>query len=145
MLWSCYIKPGYSRTRSSCLEVFYKKVVLRNFAKFTRKHLCQSLFFKKRLCYSCLPVNFAKFLRTSFLRNTSGRLLLNKSIYWFLHDKKKNRHYSVNTLNVFKINIKKSRTAARNDTWAEFSWKYTDLVLKVNCKETYYISLEFVC
>ena len=30
---------------------------------------------KKRLWYRCFPVNFAKFLRTSFLQNTSGRLL----------------------------------------------------------------------
>ena len=30
--------------RSSCLEVFCKKDVLRNFPKFTGKHLCQSLF-----------------------------------------------------------------------------------------------------
>ena len=31
------------------LEVFYKRSILRNFAKFTRilKHLCQSLFFDK--------------------------------------------------------------------------------------------------
>ena len=29
------------------LEVFYKKGILRNFAKFTRKQLCQSLFFNK--------------------------------------------------------------------------------------------------
>ena len=28
-------------------EVFYKKGVLKNFAKFTRKHMCQSLFFNK--------------------------------------------------------------------------------------------------
>ena len=28
--------------RSSCREVFYKESVLKNFAKFTRKHLCQS-------------------------------------------------------------------------------------------------------
>ena len=33
--------------RSSRPDVFYKKGVLRNFAKFTAKHLCQSLFFKK--------------------------------------------------------------------------------------------------
>ena len=33
--------------RNSCPEVFYKKGVLRNFAKFTGKHLCQSLFFNK--------------------------------------------------------------------------------------------------
>ena len=43
-------------------EVFYKKGVLRNFAKFTGKH--------------CFPGNFAKVVRTPFLQNTSGRLLL---------------------------------------------------------------------
>ena len=31
---------------------------------------------KKRLWHGCFPVNFAKFLRTPFLQNTSGRLLL---------------------------------------------------------------------
>ena len=35
------------RSRSSRSEVFCKKRVLRNFAKFTGKHLCQSLFFNK--------------------------------------------------------------------------------------------------
>ena len=39
--WSVY---SY---RSSRPELFCKKVVLRNFAKFTGKHLCQSLFFNK--------------------------------------------------------------------------------------------------
>ena len=62
-----------------------KKDVLRKFAKFTEKHLCQSLFFaglrpvtllKKRLWHRCFPVKFAKFLRTPFSRNISGRLLL---------------------------------------------------------------------
>ena len=54
----------------------------------TGKHLCQSLFFnkvlglrpatllKKRLWYRCSPVDFAKFLRTPFLQNTSGRVRL---------------------------------------------------------------------
>ena len=64
-----------------------KKGVPRNFAKFTEKHLCQSLFFnkvtdlrpaallKKKLWHSCFSVNFAKFLRIPFLQSTSGRLL----------------------------------------------------------------------
>ena len=39
------------------LEEFCKNVVLRNFAKFTGKHLCQSLFFNK-------VAGLAKFLRT---------------------------------------------------------------------------------
>ena len=33
--------------RSSRPEVFYKKGVLKNFAKLTGKYLCQSLFFNK--------------------------------------------------------------------------------------------------
>ena len=65
--------------------------VLRNFTKFTGKHLYQSLFFnkvsgltsatllKKRLSHRCFPVIFPKFLRTPFLKNTSGRLLLKNS------------------------------------------------------------------
>ena len=40
-LWSI------TRSRSSRPEVFRKKGVLRNLTKFTRKHLCQSLFFNK--------------------------------------------------------------------------------------------------
>ena len=37
-----------------------KKDVLKNFAKFTGKHLCQSLL---RLRLRCFPVNFANFLK----------------------------------------------------------------------------------
>ena len=51
-----------------------RKYVLRNFAKFTGKHLC---FVKKRLWHRCFPV--AKFLWTPSLQNTSARLFLNKS------------------------------------------------------------------
>ena len=40
----CKDPNGY---RSSRPEVFCKKSVLRNFAKFTGKHLCMSLFFNK--------------------------------------------------------------------------------------------------
>ena len=50
------------------------------FAKFTRKHLFQRLYFNKvaglRLWHKCFPVNLWKFLRTLFLQNSSGRLLL---------------------------------------------------------------------
>ena len=68
--------------------MFCKKGVLRNFAKFTGKHLCQSLFFnkvaglrpgtllKKILWHRCFLVNFTKFLRTPFLTEHLGWLLL---------------------------------------------------------------------
>ena len=39
--------------RSSRPDVFYKKGVLRNFAKLTGKHLCQSLFFNKVVGLAC--------------------------------------------------------------------------------------------
>ena len=55
-----------------------QKGVLRNFAKFTGKHLClrPATLLKMRLWHRCFPVNFVKFLRTPFLQNTSRWLLL---------------------------------------------------------------------
>ena len=49
--YPCFYEKGKrvykERDRSSRPEVFFKKVVLRNFTKFKGKHLCQSLFFNK--------------------------------------------------------------------------------------------------
>ena len=79
-------------------EVFCKKDVLRNIPKFTGKHLCQGLCFnkvagrrptnllKKEILAQVFPVNFAKLLRTPFLQNTFGGLLL----------KIKNRRFHMN-------------------------------------------------
>ena len=63
---------------------FCKKGVLKIFAKFTGKNLSVSFFsdlrlvtlLKKRLWHGYFLVNLSKFLRTPFLQNTSGRLLL---------------------------------------------------------------------
>ena len=56
--------------RSSSPEVFCENGVLRHFAKFTGKHLCQSLFFNKVAGHKCFPENFSKFLRTPFFYRT---------------------------------------------------------------------------
>ena len=70
--------------RSSHRRCSVRKGFLRNFSKFTGKHLCQNLFLnkvatllKKRLWHRSFPVNLAKFLGTPFSQNTSGQLLLN--------------------------------------------------------------------
>ena len=59
---------------------FCKKGVPRNFAKFTGKQLCQSLFLNKvaglRLWHRSFPVNFEKFVRTPFLTEHLRWLLL---------------------------------------------------------------------
>ena len=81
--------------RSSHRMCSVRKDVLRNFAKSTEKHLRRSIFFnkvadlnpatllKKRLWHRCFPVNFVKFLRTPFLQNTSGRLLLSEGKFLY--------------------------------------------------------------
>ena len=72
--------------RSSHRRCSVRIGVLRSFAKFTGKHLCQSLLkpgtlLKKGLWHRCFPVNFAIFLRTLFLQTTSGRLLLHFIVF----------------------------------------------------------------
>ena len=77
-----------SNYRSSHLRCSVKKAFLTNFAKFTEKHLCQSLFFnkvaglrpatlfKRRLWHKCFPVNFPKFLRTFLTEHLRWLLLI---------------------------------------------------------------------
>ena len=69
--------------------MFYKKDVLRNFAKFAGKHQSQRLIFnkvavlrtatllKKNLWHRCFPANFAEYIRTPFLTEHIWWLLLN--------------------------------------------------------------------
>ena len=60
----------FQLSRSTHSQMFFKKCVLNNFANFTEKHLCCSLFIKKRLQHWCFPVKFAKLIRTAFFQNT---------------------------------------------------------------------------
>ena len=77
--------------------MFYKKSVLKNFAKFTGTDLSQSLFFnkvaglrpttlfKERLWHRCFPVNFAKFSRTPLFIEHLWWLLLESISRTFRH------------------------------------------------------------
>ena len=75
LLWKS--KKGYGENQKQPPRCSVKKGVLRNFAKFTGKHLCQRLFFnkvaKKRLWHRCFHMIFEKF---SFLTELPGWLLL---------------------------------------------------------------------
>ena len=70
--------------KSNYPEVFLRKAVLRKCSKFTGERPCQSDISIELLCnfieiafqHGCFPVNLLHFFRTSFLKNTSGRLLL---------------------------------------------------------------------
>ena len=80
-LWLCF------KSWSRLLEVFCKTWCSKIFAKFTRKWLCQYLFFhkvtggtcnfiKKILQDSCFIVNFVKCLRTLTSKNICQQLFL---------------------------------------------------------------------
>ena len=58
------ILDGHDVFRDSHQRCSIEKDVLKNFLKFKERHL--------GLWRRCFPVNFAKFLRTPILQNTSG-------------------------------------------------------------------------
>ena len=61
--------------RSSRPEVFSRKGILKIRSKFTGEHPCRSVI-SITLRHRCSPVKLQHIFRTSFSKNTSGRLLL---------------------------------------------------------------------
>ena len=56
-----------NRYKSSLPGVFFKESILRNFAKFTRKYLCQSLnFIKKETLAQVFSCEFCEIFKTPF-------------------------------------------------------------------------------
>ena len=102
---SCFQKNGWyfckgitqvGYFRSSHAQVFLVKGVLKICSKFTGENLCRSVILIKLLCnfieiafrHGCSPVSLLHILRSTFLKNTSERLLLNicnNTEMWPLH------------------------------------------------------------
>ena len=90
-LSSClqFIKILLQRSRSSQPGVLVEKGVRKICSKFTIEHPCRSEILIKLLCnfieitlrHGCSSVNLRHIFRTPFLKNTSGWLLLKKSVY----------------------------------------------------------------
>ena len=88
-----YFQSGRRESfRNSHHRCSVKKVVLKNFAKFTGKHLCLSLLFnkvagliKKEALLQLFSFEFCETLRTPFLQNASRRLLLNRFLLFFCY------------------------------------------------------------
>ena len=76
------LKDFFKTSRSSHRRCSVRKGVLKNLAKFTRKHQCQGLFFnrvfiKKETLAQAFFCEFCEISKNTFSQNTSGRLLLN--------------------------------------------------------------------
>ena len=88
-----WLMRNLMKVRSSTGSVLWKKVLLKNFLKFTGKHLCQSLFLnkveglktatllKKRQAqvFSC---EFCEIFKNIFSQSTSGWMPLQGFIFW---------------------------------------------------------------
>ena len=72
------------RFRSSCPEVFFKKSVLRNFAKFTRKHLCQRLFFNKVACNYIKKEALVQVFSCEFCELSKSTFFYRTPLWWLL-------------------------------------------------------------
>ena len=70
----------FKAVRSSRPEVFSKKGVLRIFAKFTGKHLCQSLFLNKETLAEVFSCDFCKI----FSYRTPLTPFLTEHLWWLL-------------------------------------------------------------
>ena len=78
------IERNNATIKNNRSQILLKIGVSENFAKFTRKHLCQIHFFnevvgiqdatalKKRLSYSFFSLNFAKYIKTPICRESTN-------------------------------------------------------------------------
>ena len=74
LLFFCYAHYYCVRLWEAVAHRYFLKKVLLKIAKNFQKNSYArdlQLYFKKRLWHRCFPVNFAKFLRTTFFRRTS--------------------------------------------------------------------------
>ena len=99
-------------------KVFYIKFAPKDFAKFSRRNLCWSLFLlklqalayiKERLWHRCFPVNLGNFLRMRILQNIYVRLVLYQG------------HWNKMSETPFKFRI--TRTTNRNNSCSNLFYK----------------------
>ena len=140
---------GVINKQKQPLEVFNKKRCSQKFCKIHRKtpgtRVCFNkvaglrpvTLLKKRLWHRHFPVNFLKFLRTHFLQNTSGRLLLPFENFIKQHRAAFQRHlyniFQKNTVCSLQYSTAQSYGAAvqfliANDTVILFSLKFQFVV-----------------
>ena len=105
-----------SSCRSIRPEVFFKKGVLKICSKFTGAHpsrsvistKSQSNFIKIALRHGCSPVNLLHIFRTTFPKNTSGRLLL--QLYFMISIMKTKLHVWKHSCEYLSLNIRVHKT-----------------------------------
>ena len=76
LVWKICGNAQFPQSFGRLASRFIYNLSLNQYSRNAPPYLRPATLLKKRLWYRCFPVNFAKFPRTTFLQNTSGRLLL---------------------------------------------------------------------
>ena len=104
------------------------------------KNIRPATLLKKGLWHRCFPMNFAQFLRTPFLQNTSGRLLLSEicrikfvkhrtlltwkrlyeKVHWFPYDRKTGFYMISASVMKGLINVKNFSEVIFNNLYTKF-------------------------
>ena len=87
-----------NRCRSSRSQMFFKISILKNFAMFTGKHLCWSLFLIKLQAFRFFLVNIAELLRTTFFYRTPPVAASADVLFYIIFSKRRCRIYCSFTL-----------------------------------------------
>ena len=97
-----------ARLKISHSDMFFKIGVLKKFAIFTGKHLCQACnFIKNRLQHRCFPANILKFLKTAVFIEHHRWLLLKENKNSFFISSGQEVYLRTTTLKNFKRFIRK--------------------------------------
>ena len=100
-----------ARLKISHSDMFFKIGVLKKFAIFTGKHLCQACnFIKNRLQHRCFPANILKFLKTAVFIEHHRWLLLKENKNSFFISSGQEVYLRTTTLKNFKRFIRKTVT-----------------------------------
>ena len=124
---STVLTVSFKIFRSSHPEVFCKKGVVKNFAKFTGKHLCWSLFLnkvtgfktatllKERIQHKCFPVNFSKLLTVAFFTEQHWWVLLDRLLIVTITFIANIHQYSIMFNNIHRTKIYRILTKSANN------------------------------
>ena len=124
--WPPVFKPAFYITTQESLKKFDRQVFI---ISYLLKWPWGLQLYLKRVCF---PVNFAKILRTRFLQNTSGRLLLYDRYFLLRHIKGcilKSQNQSSES--IIKVAIKVFKHIRRKQLcWNIFSNKVSTIFMK---------------
>ena len=134
-------------SRSNRSEVFCKIGALRNFVKFTGKHICQSLFFdKKGILAQVLCCEFCQFSKNTFAYRTPTVAASEESSKPLGTQRENNQDNLPKKLKLDLVSQKQSPRGALNKIWKKKmsgKKKKSKILLKDSNTDVFFLTLQY--